>query len=381
MQLIETADALAQAVAGLGAGGTFYLDTEFESSRRGQRLSLLQLSNGERTLIFDMLRLERLDPLAHLLSHPECEWVLHAAVQDIDLLGRNLNIPLPQRVFDTQVAWAFVGAEYSVSLAYLVYRVLGIRTTKPHQSDDWMRRPLGSSELEYAAQDVAHLPALKRAIQERAERLGRAELIHEVCREQLDPPTGSATPERLRLDSFRNAWQLDPKTQAALRALIEWHNDLDDAGRARAPEAKTLFSIASRLPHNRAELARLKGVSHSFAERDGDALVTRLHRAAKSAPDSLELIEPAPYATFERILIDGWLQAARAAVCAELRIAPELALPNRVLSRVGDELADGAGLARALAVLSGWRERLLVEPFRRYSALHGLPPSPDGALT
>ncbi|HEX9620150.1 MAG TPA: HRDC domain-containing protein [Polyangiaceae bacterium] len=380
MQLIDTAGALEQAAGELAACRTFHLDTEFESSRKGQRLSLLQLNDGKRTILFDVLRLERLDPLRRVLSHPECEWVLHAGIQDVDLLKRSMNLDLPRRVFDTQVGWAFVGPEYSVSLSYLVYRVLGIRTGKPHQADDWMRRPLGASELEYAAQDVEHLPALKRAIEQLASELGRGDSVHEVCRELLEPRLATEARDSLRLDSFRNAWQLDAKSQAALVALIDWYNGLDSAGRERAPEPKTLLAIASRLPQNAAELARLKGVSQSFAERNGEALAARLRRAAGSASGSHQPIEPSPYATFQQILSEGWLQAARAEVCAELRIAPELALPNRLLSRIGDELCRGAALSEALGVLSGWRGRLLGEPIRRYSALHGLPRSPGGAM-
>jgi ribonuclease D len=381
MRLIDSEDALREVAHELAGCATLYLDTEFESSRAGQRLSLIQVSDGERTFVVDALRLESLEPLARVMADVEREWVLHAGTQDVDLLRANLKIELPRRIFDTQVGWALVGPEYSVSLAYLVYRVLGIRTGKPHQADDWLRRPLPASQLDYAAQDVEHLPRLKQDIERRAAALGRLDLVHDVCRDQLVPEREVGPPERLRLDSFRNAWQLDAQCQAGLHSLIDWYNELGEAERRRAPDSKALFSIASRLPKNRAELGRLKGVPRGFVDRYGDELTARLRAAAEVANDSPNRIEPSPYATFERICLDGWLQAARASVCAELSVAPELALPNRLLSRVGDELGSGGTLEAALGRLSGWRQRLLDEPFRRYSARHGLPPDAADGLS
>jgi acetyl/propionyl-CoA carboxylase alpha subunit len=90
------------------------------------------------------------------------------------LLMSRLRLDARPRVFDTQVAWALVTAEASVSLAYLVFRVLGLRTTKAHQADDWMRRPLPTNQLAYAACDVAHLPELRARLFEAALRIARA---------------------------------------------------------------------------------------------------------------------------------------------------------------------------------------------------------------
>src|SRR6185503_6182818 len=124
------------------------------------------------------------------------------------------------QLFDTQVVWGLLGPEASVSLAFLVFRVLGMRSSKGYQSDDWLRRPLPRAQLEYAASDIVHLPALERALRERARELGREHVIADACRELLLPePQGTTL---LSFESFRNAWQLDGAGQTALRALIEW---------------------------------------------------------------------------------------------------------------------------------------------------------------
>src|SRR5262245_35953325 len=128
-ELIDTQAGLERACRELG-GPSVFLDTEFESTRSGAELCLLQLSNGERIFLIDTLRLHALDPLFALLKNAR-EWVLHSGLQDVGLLRSRLGLKDPPPIFDTQVCWALISAEHSVSLAYLVYRVLGVRTAKP----------------------------------------------------------------------------------------------------------------------------------------------------------------------------------------------------------------------------------------------------------
>jgi ribonuclease D len=275
-------------------------------------------------------------------------------------------------VFDTQVAWALLGPEYSVSLAYLQYRLLGIRSGKAHQADDWKRRPLPPSQLAYAASDIEHLPELRNLLHDRAARLGRERMVVEASLETVWPEAEAAAP--LALESFRNAWQLDRKNQAALKALIEWHNALDPAKRRLAPEPKTLLSIANRLPENAGELGHIKGVSRGFCQQSGAELVARMSRAAREALDGdFEVIEPPAYATFEEIRLDALLGVARAEICATLQVAPELALPGRLLRPMKAALLAEADVGAALGFLKGWREELLSRAFIDFFERHPLP--------
>ena len=88
-------------------------------------------------------------------------WVMHAGLQDVELLLRDFAQAQPPELFDTQIAWGMSGPEASVSLAFLLFKLLGIRSPKGYQADDWMYRPLPEAQLAYAAADIAHLPALE----------------------------------------------------------------------------------------------------------------------------------------------------------------------------------------------------------------------------
>jgi ribonuclease D len=372
IELVDAHATLRVACDALDAAERLYLDTEFEASREGTRLCLIQVSRGETIYLVDALRLSALKPLAAVLSRRQVEWVLHAAAQDVPLLLNELRLTEPPSLFDTQVAWALLSPEYSVSLAYLKYRLLGLRSGKTHQADDWKRRPLPPSQLEYAASDIEHLPAVFAELEEQARRRRREQLVRAASRELAWPQP--EPPSVLELGSFRNAWQLDPHSQAGLRFIIDWHNGLDTRARAKAPEPKTLLSIASRMPESASELARIKGVGKRWCAQHGEQFTAQLMRASHQANrEDFVPIDPPPYATFEQIRLEAWLGLVRAELCAELMVSPELALPQRIMRRALRAIARTGDPGALLGQLHGWRRQLLAEAYEAVVKQHPPP--------
>jgi ribonuclease D len=360
VRVLATPEELALGLRELEGAPRYYIDTEFESSKRGKQLSLIQLSHGEEVYVIDVLTLPSIADLGSVIFAPTCEWVLHAGLQDIELLCGEFGHAAPPALFDTQVVWSLLGPEASVSLAFLQFRVLGVRSSKGYQADDWMRRPLPQAQLEYAASDIIHLPALERELRRRACELGREHVIPDACRELLLPEPAGAT--LLSFESFRNAWQLDGPGQNALRALIEWYNGL--APGELQLQSRTLLSIASRLPSNLRELSRIKGVSPNLCRLYGAQVVSLLQRAKATAPAG-EALEPVDYASFDDFVREARLALVRAELCAELRIAPDLALPMALVRRMQQRVKAAGELSAAASELSGWRASLFGEAFER----------------
>lgn len=386
-RLIDTPQGLEEAVSDLeecldeareaGRAPRLYLDTEFESNRSGTQMCLLQISAGGTAYLIDTLRLRNLDSLGDVLSEEGVEWVLHAGLQDVQLITEALRIPRPPLLFDTQIAWALTSAEASVSLAYLQFKILGIRAEKGHQADDWVRRPLQASQLRYAASDVDHLPKMTEYLLNEAEKLGRTEIVYAASKDTLSPVKEPPAP--LRLGSFRNAWQLSEKSQAALRFLIEWYNALSLEKRKHAPDNKVMLSIAGRLPPDVAALSRIKGVSRGVSERHGLTLIKGIADAVANAKsEDFVPIDPPPYATFDEIRLDAWLAEFRAELAVSLQFAPELVLPTRLLKRIKAGLeADGpSGLTESLV---GWRRELLLSPAEDFCKKNAPPESTETA--
>jgi ribonuclease D len=229
--------------------------------------------------------------------------------------------------------------------------------------------------MEYAASDISELPQLHSQLEQRLAELQRSNLMNDVCRElllpQFDPPA------KLDVESFRNAWQLASKNQAALAFLIEWHNSLPPRERAKAPANKTLLALASRLPKTPQDLLRIKGVPPYYAGKTAGDLVRGMNAAAKraSAGDFPQL-EPPPYATFEEILLDAWLASLRAEVCAQAEIAPDLAFPARHQRSVKQLMLERQEAGVVLEQLSGWRQQVLAQPTEQFMRRHPPPFAP-----
>lgn len=354
---VDSQAALENAARALASCPRLYLDTEFESGRGPTRLCLLQISSGTDIFLVDTLKLGKLDPLSAVFARPEVEWVFHAGLQDLALIEERLHVTAPQRLFDTQVAYALVTAESNVALAYLRYQLLGTRSGKAHQADDWLARPLSESQLKYAASDVDDLPTLTELLLQRADAKNRRELVYQASREALEPSREPPAP--LTLENFRNAWQLGPKSQAGLRYLIDWHNALSADEKQYAPDLKTLLALAARLPENATALSRIKGVSPGVLKRHGAALANGLTKAAAQATGAdFVPIDPPPYATFGDIRRDAWLGLLRAEVCAALEVSPEHVLPQRVVRELKAKLNASGRLSDGLR---GYRQRLLGE--------------------
>ena len=103
----------------------------------------------------DPLACEDLSPLAELLADPAV-LLLHAGAQDLTLLRRRLG-HLPSKVFDTQIAAAFLGFGHSISYSRLVESCCAVKLSRSRAYTDWAQRPLADDQLKYALDDVRYL--------------------------------------------------------------------------------------------------------------------------------------------------------------------------------------------------------------------------------
>jgi ribonuclease D len=311
----------------------------------------VQLTVGETIYLIDTVALRDISALGTPLA--TMEWVLHAGRQDIALLMSACRLTHRPRLFDTQIAWGLCSAEHQVSLAYLLACLLGVRTEKGCQTDNWQARPLPEGQLVYAAEDVAYLPELYETLQKRLEAVDRFDIVPRVCEEVLNPPPAPTT--KVSLGQFRNLWQLTGKQKAALVALIDWYNDLDSQGRRSAPHRKVLLSIASRLPENGRILCQIKGVPRRLSMERANALVDLMQRAAADAVDDPGNAPPTPYGSFDDLFRDAWLHCARAEVCAAACISPELAFPQWLVKHLRAAIGNESEYGSAAVCFVGWR--------------------------
>ena len=370
MRLIERDAELKTIIDELKESKICYLDTEFESNAKYKKLCILQIGTEKGNHLLDMTRLSANAEFAEALFRSDLLWVLHAGMQDVALLAEFYERPFPEQLFDTQVAWALCSPENSVSLAYLKFKLLNVRTSKGHQSDAWMRRPLSASQLEYALSDIVELPMMYQLLRERLEKLDRYEICLEASAETIRGR--KKRNEFLQLTSFRNLWQLNADSQSVMIALVDWYNREGSETAESILPAKSLLAVAARIPQNENELLRLKGIPRG-AQRRSAELLKIISLAVRSAnSENFEELSPPPYATVGGDLRHGWLSYARAQLAASLNVSAEFILPSRIIGELSFAW-EQQGRAELGAALDGWRETLIRDGLMRL--LHEAGPS------
>tara|TARA_Y100000741_G_scaffold286413_1_gene226277 strand:- start:161 stop:988 length:828 start_codon:yes stop_codon:yes gene_type:complete len=133
------------------------IDTEFRrTSKDNMRLALLQINDGEEIYLIDTTTINNLKDECSFLHSDSVVKIFHSCKEDIEAIY-SWTGKLLVNIFDTQIAEAILGGEYSVSYQGLVEKKLGIKVDKGETRSNWLRRPLTDSQLKYAASDVEFL--------------------------------------------------------------------------------------------------------------------------------------------------------------------------------------------------------------------------------
>ncbi len=180
-QMIETSKELEALVERLKLEDSIGVDMEFMTSRWDAgtkfydkscrydppRLCLIQIStrDGEVFLIDTLLGLD-LASFWLLMSNEHVAKIVHDGKEEVSRC-REHSETAPKNLFDLQIACCLVGSwcdgvlELRPSLQTLVKKHANVLLDKTCQRSDWERRPLSVEQLEYAANDVRFLFALR----------------------------------------------------------------------------------------------------------------------------------------------------------------------------------------------------------------------------
>lgn len=167
----------------LDLGKIVAIDTETLGLKpRRDKLCLIQLSSGDGTA--HLVQFDRstyhAPNLKKLLADPSVIKLFHFARFDIAVIQHYLGVTC-QPVYCTRTA-SKLARTYTDKhgLRDVCRELLGIEISKHQQSSDWGADELTHDQLEYAANDVYHLHALKNKFDAMLEREGRTDLARRV---------------------------------------------------------------------------------------------------------------------------------------------------------------------------------------------------------
>jgi len=331
----------------LGRAPRFAIDTEFSRENSYYpALGLVQIAlDGEVSLV-DPLAVD-VRALAEVFRR-DAEVIVHAGSQDLEIFEVRVGA-LPSRLFDTQLAGAFLGHGIA-SLGRLVQERLGISLEKGAQLSDWSRRPLPAAALQYAASDVAHLEALRDDLANELEVRGRLEWALELCQSQLEKSYGPPPVEEAWW-KLKGRMRMRPRTAKVAQVLAA-----ERERRARELDVPVkwvlsdlpLVAMAESPPRSLEDLARVRGLEAGKARGgEGERLLEWVRRGLALPDEALVLPDPKP---------DEGAPQPLVSLC--------LAWANHVAEREGIEPSVLATRADVAAFLGAPRSGRLTEGFR-----------------
>jgi ribonuclease D len=352
--LIEDNAALANLCARLSQSNFVCVDTEFmRESTFWPELCLIQIADtNEAAAIDPMTPGIDLKPLLDLLvDNEDVLKVFHAGGQDIEIIY-NLTAKTPHPLFDTQIAAMALGQGEQIGYSNLVDSWLGIQVDKGARFTDWARRPLEERQIVYAIADVTHLAEIFPRMLDKLRKTGRGAWLDQEMERLADPANYANDPDlawkRVRIAGRK------PDVLGRLKALARWR-EMEARGknlpRGRIVKDETLADIASHPPRKQADLARVRGLSATWA---GNDIGARLMAALDDAKPMTNTEMPPRDDRKPGLGKDGALVADLLKLLLKIR-SRDIDVASRLLARSEDLEALAAGQRDGLSILTGWR--------------------------
>ncbi len=358
-RLIQTQPQLLDLIDELRAAGRFGYDTEFIGEDTFYpRFCVVQVSTPQQVTLIDVLA-DGIDlqPFWELLAEPEVCVIVHAGLQDLEPVHRHTGKP-PAHIFDTQLAAAFIGQPYPVSLTKLVTAVADADLGTSSKFSQWDRRPLTEVQQTYAANDVRYLHLLYRRINRRLDELGHTEKALAECELFSDESAYRVDPLAMKLKA-KGVSRLKRKELAVVNALLVWR--AEKAQKRNLPvrglfDDQVLVNLGTNPVSNAQEVQQFKGlpwpVKEAYAQQIAD-----LTQAALAGPLPKRTRSPKPLTDPQKEVLERlWTKAQ--AHCEAQSISPSIVFTKREIAQVVRSATSGKPLKDS-RLTTGWRQELL----------------------
>jgi ribonuclease D len=362
--LIKQPAQLEELIAELRSLGQFGYDSEFIGELTYvPKLCLIQVSTPRQVSLIDPLAGLELRPFWELIADPAVEKIVHAGQQDLEPVVRELG-RAPANVFDTQIAAGFIGLPYPLSLSKLTFELTGAKLPKGLTFTRWDQRPLSSSQLRYAADDVRYLVLSRQEIGRRLDALGHANWAAEECANQCRFEEFQFDPSQQYL-RVRGAHSLQPRNLAVLRQLTVWR---DTAAREAnlPPRAllrdEVMIDLSRNPVRSTARLAGVKGLPRPVEAEYGQQIIQTTEQALALPEQELPVARESEQTPPEKFRTDA-LWAAAQALCAGQGIDVAVVTSRQEINDFYQHFTSKAPADEAPAethrVLQGWRGEAL----------------------
>lgn len=199
------------------------IDTEFLwRDTYFPKLSLIQMGSPREIFILDSLKipLEKLNILTRIFKNKNILKVFHSCRGDIAALSTIEGLSF-ENIFDTQIAHSIISSEGGqISYKDLVRKLFLKSISKSMTTSDWSKRPLQSSQLDYAANDVKYLLEIKRYQFKKLKSLKLMDFAHAEMQKELNIAQSSFTHAR-----YERFLKNNKNSSKVIKELFLWRED------------------------------------------------------------------------------------------------------------------------------------------------------------
>ena len=359
-QSITKPEELKALCARLSAAPWVAFDTEFVSEHTYRPvLCLVQVAAPNELAAIDPLACGDLAPFWEMLAAPTHDTIVHAGRQEVVFCLEAIGRP-PANLFDVQLAAGMVGHEYPSGYGTLISRLLGKPSSKGETRTDWRKRPLSPRQIEYALDDVRHLPTLRERLDERLAALHRMPWFAAEMNDWLAEIDASRRRGRWR--KVTGSSSLSGRSRTIVRELWRWREA--EAERRDCPTRQVLrddliVELAKRRSSDTAQILAIRGMEYGRLRQSAQELSRVIEHAMQIHED-----EPAASVRHETKpqlnMIAQFLSAALTSICRDAEVAASLVgtasdvrdLVDHLLKRPDPE-------AETPALMRGWRAEVV----------------------
>ncbi len=346
-------------------------DTEFlRTNTFYPKLGLIQIADESACFLIDPHCISSWASFSVLLTKDNAEFCVHSCSEDLYLLHTSIN-SLPARLFDSQIAAAFLGLGFSLSYQALVLQLLGQEIPKDETRSDWLKRPLTETQVQYAANDVCYLLELRKVLMEQLEDKKMMAWFEEDCANQIALAVEFENEANWKNSylGVSNSWKLPDKNLLRLQRLCLWRElKARERNRPRNWIAKDndLFNLANLDSINMEQIEQLELSDRRFSSRYGKE-ISELLNSNNGEPQAIDrnlLNFPLRPALRKKLKS---CQSVVSELAQKLSMAPELLARKRVLQDLVRDY-ESYGELRWRGELGGWRRELLEPEIKRFFA-------------
>lgn len=338
--------------------GIVAFDTEFISEYRWKpELCLLQFATVDKSVAVDPFAVVDLTSWWRIMEDPAVTVIVHGGQAEVRFC-LTLGGGRPRNLIDVQVAEGLRSRSYPLGYTALLQRVLSVRVHGKETRSDWRRRPLSPQQIEYALEDVEHLPSVWDAQSSQLGAQDRLWWAQAEFERMIDDVQADLAREPWR--KLPGVHRLRPKELAVVRELANWREL--EASRRDRPSRRILrddllVELARRQPKTTTDVLATRDMNRPEYRRVASELIECI-RAGLDVSDNNMPQAPESQAgdqTSDEHVLGQFLSLALTNRCFELNVAKQLVATSSDLRNLVRWHVYGERRGTPPRLAEGWR--------------------------